>query len=151
MALKALQLYSWPGNVRELQNEVQRAIIQCMDGTLISVDDLSFQFIELLQKEEHIKLFDAKEIHPEVLTAHQDQDQSAPNTVLAEDEIHLKIKVMQPLKENIESIEKQMILKVLELTQHSKTRTASVLDLSREGLYKKMNKIGLDFSKQGDE
>ncbi|MEE2645241.1 MAG: sigma 54-interacting transcriptional regulator [Myxococcota bacterium] len=40
-ALQRLQAYDWPGNVRELQNEIQRALIQRIEGDLILEEDLS--------------------------------------------------------------------------------------------------------------
>ncbi|MBU1430662.1 sigma 54-interacting transcriptional regulator [Myxococcota bacterium] len=40
-AQERLISYRWPGNIRELQNELQRILIQRMDGDLILVEDLS--------------------------------------------------------------------------------------------------------------
>ena len=39
--MDALTRYDWPGNVRELQNEIERAIVLCEDGELISLPVLS--------------------------------------------------------------------------------------------------------------
>ncbi len=40
-ALERLKSYEWPGNVRELQNELQRVLIQRVEGDLVLVEDLS--------------------------------------------------------------------------------------------------------------
>ncbi len=40
-ALERLKSYNWPGNVRELQNELQRVLIQRVEGDLVLVEDLS--------------------------------------------------------------------------------------------------------------
>ncbi|MCA9540949.1 MAG: sigma 54-interacting transcriptional regulator [Myxococcales bacterium] len=40
-ALARLRAYDWPGNVRELQNELQRVLIQRIEGDLVLVEDLS--------------------------------------------------------------------------------------------------------------
>jgi DNA-binding NtrC family response regulator len=37
-ALDALLAYSWPGNVRELQNRLQRASLVCRDGEIRAAD-----------------------------------------------------------------------------------------------------------------
>jgi transcriptional regulator with AAA-type ATPase domain len=40
-ALKCLMNYDWPGNIRELQNEIQRFLIFCSEGNVISAEYLS--------------------------------------------------------------------------------------------------------------
>ncbi len=40
-SLELLMNYSWPGNVRELQNEIQRCIVLCGEGSLIKEEHLS--------------------------------------------------------------------------------------------------------------
>jgi Nif-specific regulatory protein len=40
-AMDQLAAYRWPGNIRELENEVQRLVIQCEDGSFVRPDDLS--------------------------------------------------------------------------------------------------------------
>jgi DNA-binding NtrC family response regulator len=46
----------------------------------------------------------------------------------------------QSLKEAVEKLEKQMILKTLEETGWNQTQTAKKLKLSRQGLIKKMHR-----------
>lgn len=41
-AVERMMDYPWPGNVRELANAMERAVILCGDGGVISGDDLSF-------------------------------------------------------------------------------------------------------------
>jgi DNA-binding NtrC family response regulator len=67
------------------------------------------------------------------------------------DLLYLSLDVQLPLKQNIDEVEKQIILKALSLHQNSKTKTAVALDITREGLYKKLTKLGIDLSKSGDE
>jgi len=48
------------------------------------------------------------------------------------------------LKETIEDIEKQIILECLEKTEGNKNKSAKILGLSRTGLYKKIDRYGID-------
>ncbi len=40
-ALRSMASYGWPGNVRQLEHEVERAVILCTEGELITPEDLS--------------------------------------------------------------------------------------------------------------
>jgi transcriptional regulator with PAS, ATPase and Fis domain len=55
--LELFMNYSWPGNVRELQNEIQRCIVLCGDGSLIKEEHLS-EKINLRQEVHHPASYD---------------------------------------------------------------------------------------------
>ena len=179
LAIKAMSIYHWPGNVRELQNEVQRSIIQCMDGTSIHLDDLSLHFTDLIQSETDLSVVDSRTMKSSTPTNAQsnsiinsrdivsstlsdtlsDTISSTISSTLSDVSVvsdsskmlYLSLDVDLPLRQNIDEVEKQIILKALSLHQNSKTKTAVVLDITREGLYKKLTKLGIDLSKSGEE
>jgi DNA-binding NtrC family response regulator len=122
-ALTALAAYSWPGNIRELENVLERTILFA-EGTTIRAADL-----------------------PASLR------QSAP---LPEDAAHGAASVSPgsppgPLKEivkgQVQAIERDLIVRGLEVTGSNVTRTAKLLKISRKSLQMKMKEFGL----RGDE
>jgi transcriptional regulator with PAS, ATPase and Fis domain len=56
-SLELLMNYSWPGNVRELQNEIQKCIVLCGEGSLIKEEHLSSK-INLRQEVHHPASYD---------------------------------------------------------------------------------------------
>jgi len=112
----ALQRYPWPGNVRELENVLRRAVIFCRDSVL----------------------------RPELL----------PRQILAGEQPGIVGRVSNPsgrvgnpsygsLGGQIETTEREIIRQALAGNNHSRTKTAKQLGISRVTLYNKLRKYGL--------
>ncbi|MBU4478507.1 MAG: sigma-54 dependent transcriptional regulator [Candidatus Omnitrophica bacterium] len=112
-AMELLMKYSWPGNVRELENVLQRAIVLA-EKDIITKKDLPFY----LQCIDHETKVDTESI---------DFSKSLPNTV----------------KDVVDNVEKQLILKALNKTNWNRTEAAQLLRISRKSLFNKMKRFNL--------
>jgi transcriptional regulator with PAS, ATPase and Fis domain len=113
-ALAALASYTWPGNIRELENVLERTIL-FTEGPVIRAADL-----------------------PQSLRAPEGPAQPAvPGMPTAPG----------PLKEivkgQVQAIERDLIVRGLEVTGGNVTRTAKLLKISRKSLQMKMKEFGL--------
>jgi len=115
-ALACLAVYSWPGNIRELENVLERTILFA-EGPRIAVKDLPAS----LRK-------------PGDLPA-------------AEAQLATLAGPPGPLKEivkgQVQAIERDLIVRGLEVTGGNVTRTAKLLKISRKSLQMKMKEFGL--------
>ena len=114
-AMSYLKNQNWPGNVRELQNVIERA----MNASRKDVLDLS-AFASEDQMEESDKIVPIKR-----------------NVSDYED-------ISKPLIERKSCLEKEAILKTLELCENNKSKAAKMLNISRTLLYKKLDKYKID-------
>lgn len=113
--LRVFMKYPWPGNVRELQNEVRRLVALCDDEAWVGVDQLS----EALQaREETVEL-----------------ENETPSWSLGSR--------LGLLKQAEDSLDRRMIEQALLETEGNKSKAALVLGLSRQGLLKKMERLGI--------
>ena len=114
--------YPWPGNVRELEHVVQRAVIYCRDGRLLTS-----------HLPQHILSGNAGPTNdPTVnLSAHE----KLVNIPLEEED--------RTLGNQIALNEKEIIEQTLFKNSFSRTKTAKELGVSRVTLYNKMKKYGL--------
>jgi len=114
-ALRCLMNYAWPGNVRELENEMKRLVV-LTTRKVITEDDLP----ETIQK-------------------------SRSTLLTIGDSVRVTSRLMpaRSLKEVVEELEKQMILKALQMCHQNQRQTAKALGLSRWGLIKKMKRYGI--------
>jgi DNA-binding NtrC family response regulator len=113
--LAALQRYPWPGNVRELENVLRRAVIFCRDGVL---------------RVNHL---------PRTMLA--GEPTSIPG--IAENPSDVASIVVRSLGGQIETTEREIIRQALAGNNHSRTKTAKQLGISRVTLYNKMRKYGI--------
>jgi two-component system, NtrC family, response regulator AtoC len=115
-ALAALAGYSWPGNIRELENVLERTILFA-EGTRIRAADLP----PSLRTQPHA---------------------ASPDAVP-----HAANLAPGPLKEivkgQVQAIERDLIVRGLEVTGGNVTRTARLLKISRKSLQMKMKEFGL--------
>jgi two-component system, NtrC family, response regulator AtoC len=119
-ALACLMAYPWPGNIRELENVLERTILFA-EGPRISLAELP----PSLRKA-------AGEAPPPA----QEPAQSGPPGSLKE-----------IVKGQVQAIERDLIVRGLEVTGGNVTRTAKLLKISRKSLQMKMKEFGL----RGDE
>src|SRR5712672_1102570 len=119
-AIACLMAYPWPGNIRELENVLERTILFA-EGPRISLAELP----PSLRKA-------AGEAPPPA----QEAAQSGPPGPLKE-----------IVKEQVQAIERDLIVRGLEVTGGNVTRTAKLLKISRKSLQMKMKEFGL----RGDE
>ena len=112
-ALAALSAYSWPGNIRELENVLERTILFA-EGTVIRAADL-----------------------PPSLR------QQPPDGVPAGAAGLAPGPMKEIVKGQVQAIERDLIVRGLEVTGGNVTRTAKLLKISRKSLQMKMKEFGL--------
>ncbi len=124
-ALEAMMGYHWPGNVRQLRNEIERVLVftESEPAPMLDLDDLSDPIVES---------FDSTPSPPPVgvqeLLTEPDGDGGCLDEILA-------------------SAEKAVIERALAGNDGQVTSTAEALGLTRQGLYKKMKRLGIDSSR----
>jgi two-component system response regulator PilR (NtrC family) len=113
-AVQALQAYPFPGNVRELENVLERALTLCTDGTITP---------------DHIRLRAAgRPARAET---------PGPSTSPA-------VESGAALGTQLESIERDAIIKALEKTRYNKTAAAKLLGMSFRALRYRIKKLGIE-------
>ena len=125
-AVEALLRYAWPGNVRQLRNEVERVL--------------------LFAGSEPAPLVDVEDLTPAIVEASAVADGLAPAALLeaAQDAI---LKPGHALDQVLAGTEKMLIEQVLAEHDGQVTASANALGLTRQGLYKKMKRLGIDASR----
>ena len=123
--LEALKARRWPGNARELRNVIERAVI-VSTGPLISITDLPAE---------------GALAAPPAQTSAAPQAPDASEPAQAEQEAPpspeaLGLPVGQPLRE----VERQLILKTLEMAGGNRVRAAEILGISPKTLYNKLGR-----------
>jgi two-component system response regulator AtoC len=114
-ALLALAAYAWPGNIRELENVLERTILFA-EGTTIRVADLPASLRQ----------------GGAAAGPHAAPVVSGPPGPLKE-----------IVREQVQAIERDLIVRGLEVTSGNVTRTARLLKISRKSLQMKMKEFGL--------
>jgi DNA-binding NtrC family response regulator len=124
VCLEALKARSWPGNARELRNVIERAVIVSA-GPLITVADLP--------AEGALPPPPVPAPRTPETSASTPAEQSAPP---ASDSPAQGLPVGQPLRE----VERQLILKTLEMAGGNRVRAAEILGISPKTLYNKLGR-----------
>ena len=113
-AVQTLQTYPFPGNVRELENALERALTLSTSGVISA---------------EHIRLrSNARPSTPEA---------PAPAGIVAAEG-------STALGSQLESIERDAIIKALEKTRYNKTAAAKLLGMSFRALRYRIKKLGIE-------
>ena len=115
---EVLMAHSWPGNVRELQNVIERAVILCMDGQDLLPEHLGFVPLGAPVKGEHglaVPLVSN-------ITPFKTPEPATPDHILA-----------------LHEVEKQHILRALEICDGNRTQAAKHLDISIRTLRNKLH------------
>ena len=115
--------YDWPGNVRELRNILERASILC-DGGLITPDHLAIGLGARLAPPARLK---------DTRAAPRPRETAAPRTVAP----------LSPAGD-LKSMERDMIEEALQRVRFNKSKAAKHLGLTRQQLYLRMKKYGLE-------
>src|SRR6266404_5152200 len=116
-ALAALSGYSWPGNIRELENVLERTILFA-ERPVIRAADL-----------------------PPSLRNRPSMPDDAPPSASGLPSAPGPLKEI--VKEQVQAIERDLIVRGLEVTNGNVTRTAKLLKISRKSLQMKMKEFGL--------
>ena len=122
-----LQKYAWPGNVRELENIIQRAVLLA-DRDQIYAEDLELDDSHLshdILTPDHSA--QTPEI-PETLNLNPKSDQNGTEIALIKSESG----------QDIESVEREHILKVLAEVNGSRTKAVEILGISARALRYKL-------------
>jgi two-component system response regulator PilR (NtrC family) len=113
-AVKMLEAYPFPGNVRELENVLERALTLSTGGVITP---------------EHVRLRVASRSSAADVTAPAAAAAMAGNTALGS---------------QLESIERDAIVKALEKTRYNKTAAAKLLGMSFRALRYRIKKLGIE-------
>jgi DNA-binding NtrC family response regulator len=115
--IAALLLFDWPGNIRQLANEVRRAAAMSGDGQTLGAADLSEEVTANWNR------------RPVV------QPRSAAPAV--------EVRLDQPLTQAIAEVERKFVEHALSASSGRVADAASMLGLSRKGLFLKRRRWGL--------
>ncbi len=118
-AVRAMMAYSWPGNVRQLRNEIERATV--------------------MVAHEPVPVIDRKILSRTIQSGSPaPSDGAVKPDVLPDD---------APLDDLLASTEKRIIEEVLASNQGQVSVSATRLGLTRQGLYKKIKRLGISVAK----
>jgi DNA-binding NtrC family response regulator len=119
--MQALMRYSWPGNNRQLENEIRR-LIASVRGKSISEEHLD---ASIRNPETSDMIIGPAPAGPELKAA--TPPAAAPQTI----------------SDAVEALERRMIEDALRQCHGNKQRAAQTLGLSRQGLIKKLKRLGI--------
>ncbi|MBT7856178.1 MAG: sigma-54-dependent Fis family transcriptional regulator, partial [Nitrospinaceae bacterium] len=152
-AMQVLSTYSWPGNIRELKNVIRQSSlmsevspIDLMDlppsirtGSICADFKLEIDNAEL--KNESVRKSEPKEIHPQRETISPSITADEKRDLPCELNGHTKDKEAPISIISLREAEKNMIKQALAFTGGNLTRTASLLEISRSALYRRLDKL----------
>ena len=164
-SLRLLERWDWPGNVRELEHEVERAALLAA-GSLIRPDDFSPRISGIPKADraepEGLDLTEKLHGHPHLLAEIARRMatytlKAAPFTpthaaTLAATPVRARKKDIAPVPglseqtqlPNLYDAELDLVQRVITECEGNKTHAAQKLGISREGLRKKMKRLGID-------
>jgi two-component system response regulator PilR (NtrC family) len=117
-AMRQLQAYAFPGNVRELENVLERAVTLCAEGVITP---------------DHVRLRSGA--RP---AGTESASTAAPTGAVAAATTDLA------LGSQLETIERDAIIKALEKTRYNKTAAAKLLGMTFRALRYRIKKLGIE-------
>ena len=121
-ALEYLVLYRWPGNVRQLAAEMRRVALTAESGGNLTPELLS------------------SEIRASRRTVDATQPIASPNELL--------VRIDQPLQVSLDQIERAAIERALAESRGRVEKAATLLRISRKGLFLKRRRLGLPIAER---
>jgi transcriptional regulator with GAF, ATPase, and Fis domain len=135
-AREALLAYSWPGNVRELGNEMERAASLTV-GDRVEAADLSPRITATVPRRVAVPSLTANISSAKTpacgAVAFSDNDPTPAQGPLGKGTADL----------NLQLVERWVVSEALNRCAGNKTRAAELLGITREGLRKKLQRIGM--------
>ena len=119
LAMEQFKRYSWPGNVRELRNVIERAML-FEKGTMIRPDSIN------------IAAASVKDHNPAPFENNKDDLES----------LYLKLDISKE-RYTLMDFEKQLFVKVLELTKGNQSKAAGILGISRQRMSYRVKALGI--------
>ena len=116
-ALEALSVYHWPGNVRQLRNEIERILVH------IGLEPLPIVHLQSLSSKVQSALRKSRAATP------------------------LDAECEGPLEDILADTERRVIENALSAHHGQVTASANFLGLTRQGLYKKIKRLGIIVSR----
>jgi transcriptional regulator with PAS, ATPase and Fis domain len=121
-ATEAMLSHDWPGNVRELQNTIERAVILAEENKFIEPDCLGLIHLVETPTMTPPQIVPARQIWNGEAQAEQGADEVKP----------------------LEEVEREHILRALEVTNGNRTQAAQLLKISIRTLRNKLNEYKLE-------
>ena len=121
--MEYLVLYRWPGNVRQLANEMRRMAALAEAGAVLMPEHLS----------------------PDIAASRR----TIPASQRVLDATEVVVRLDQPLPAAIQHLERAMLQYALKKTGGRMEETASILGVSRKGLYLKRQRFGIEPPRDG--
>lgn len=137
IALARLSSADWPGNIRQLSNQIQRAIALVDDGEVIQPHHLWAEAASEGRRNRKRDWLDEilQGLPPTPATLVEVDPPPRPRKPSA---------TKQTLTQEVERLERELILAALETASFNLSKTAEELGLSRRGLSLKMRRLRID-------
>lgn len=127
-ALDAFERHDWPGNVRELDNRIQRAVLVCGAGPILP----SHLGLDERRSASELPPRSGSEVSP--ASGEPNAPNAPPSTPRAESAL--------------EQAERAVVESALERASGVVSRAAAELGLSRQALYRRMDRLGISIERR---
>jgi hydrogenase-4 transcriptional activator len=123
--MEFLVLYRWPGNVRHLANEMRRLAALAESGAVLMPEHLS----------------------PEIAASRR----TIPASERTLDPTEVVVRLDQPMAAAVQHVERALMLHALRQAGSNMEQAATLLGLSRKGLYLKRQRYGIEVPGESNE
>lgn len=129
-ALRLLESYEWPGNVRQLENEIRRLVYRAAPGAVLDSEALSK---EVRAAKDETAIHEVPSLSD--LRAWRAEHAGAEHPPIPLEPIELEPRLRE--------LEETLIREALRRSEGNQSRAAEILGISRNGLAKKMKRLGI--------